>query len=764
MEKQTYFAHTANKNGDWHKLDKHLKGVSKLSEEFASEFFFHDEARLAGLLHDLGKYGYMFQERLHGKESGIDHWSAGAWIALVSYRSIAAAMAIQGHHIGLQILSKTSLKGLHPKKLIQNHPLQLRLSTQDYSKLEQYIKNDIFSIKPPEATIFKDNMCSRLNTMLDIRMLFSTLVDADFLDTEAHFQGTSKGKSFRKSGPALNAEKALLLLENHIQLLPSKASDTVLKVRKLLLSDCLDSATASQGTFTLTAPTGSGKTLAMLAFALKHAVQHQLKRIVLVIPYLSIIEQTAAIYREIFESEFEEDYIIEHHSLAGGGAETEKKDNETRDIRQRRHKLLAENWDAPIIITTSVQMLESLFSNRPSRCRKLHRLSKSIILFDEVQTLPVSLAIPSLAALSHLASTYASSIVFATATQPAFSHLHEQVQLHCKKGWNPREIVSDVKTLFAPMQRVIVRQDKSRTWAWEELAQELPESCLCIVNLKRHAFELWKFFENSDCTWHLSTQMCPAHRSKVLETIKKRLGNNEAVRLISTQCVEAGVDVDFPVVYRAHAPLDAIVQAAGRCNRNGNGEKGSVIIFTPEDERYPPGAYQQASQITRLHLKSYEEEVPLDDPAFISEYYRTLYDISRPDSSEKNNNLFDLIKAGNFPEISKHYSLINQDAINVLVPYAEKIDEYNELCAEAESEDITGDWMRRARNLSISLFRPTKDEDPFWGYVAPVFTNNYRQDQNRSSYDAQWYIYTEIEHYHEFLGFVPPKNSACLIA
>jgi len=755
---EIFYAHSANENGDWHPLKEHLSQVSKLAKAFSADAPWQCECELAGLLHDLGKYGKLFQARLHGQASGIDHWSAGGWVAL-KHHAVAAALAIQGHHIGLQILSKGALKQLNPQHLVQNHPLQLTLSTEDYSKLEKRIQDDGLSIKKPSATILGDELSSRLDRMLDIRMLFSSLVDADFLDTEAHFQGDANGKCHRESGPDLQSEKALHLLQNHIKQLPCKSSDIVLKVRRQLLKDCLDSASGEQGTFTLTAPTGSGKTLAMLAFALRHALQHGLRRIVIVIPYLSIIEQTAKEYREIFESTFGSDYIIEHHSLAGGGAEKQKRDSEISDARQRRQKLLAENWDAPIIITSSVQMLESMFSNRPSHCRKLHRLAKSVILFDEVQTLPASLAVPTLAALSHLAGNYKASVVFATATQPAFTHLHEQVKQHCALGWSPREIVSNVKSLFAPMQRVEVRQtDSEEVWSWDALAKELPQSCLCIVNLKRHARELWNHFKKSGDTWHLSTQMCPAHRSKVLAIVKKRLAMHKSVRLISTQCVEAGVDVDFPSVYRAHAPLDAIIQAAGRCNRNGNAdEKGKVIIFTPENERYPPGGYQQAAQITRLHLSKCDGLIPLNDAGFISDYYCTLYDISRPETAEESSELFRYISEGNFPEISRRYSLINQDAINVLVPYAEEIDEYNVLCSEADSQDINGKWMRRARNLSISLFRP-KSDDPLWGYLMPVFAWYSKQTD-----DAQWYIYREPKHYHEHLGLVAPKDAACLI-
>ena len=252
----------------------------------------------------------------------------------------------------------------------------------------------------------------------------------------------------------------MTLLLSHVERLQAgtQADHRVADVRTALHEACLDAAELPTGLFTLTAPTGSGKTLAMLAFALAHAKKHGLRRVVVVIPYLSIIEQTAQIYRGIFAPHFGEEYVLEHHSLAGGGAEQNRTDNEgnrTEDP-ERRRRLLAENWDAPLVVTTSVQMLESLFSNRPSACRKLHRLARSVILFDEVQTLLTSLAIPTLAALSHLAQAYGSSVVFSTATQPAFTHLHETVKQHCAGGWQPREIVPEPAKLFTPLRRVEV--------------------------------------------------------------------------------------------------------------------------------------------------------------------------------------------------------------------------------------------------------------------------------------------------------------------
>jgi len=499
----------------------------------------------------------------------------------------------------------------------------------------------------------------------------------------------------------------------------------------------------------------------MLAFALAHAKRYGLRRVIMVIPYLSIIEQTAAIYRSIFEPHFGPDYVLEHHSLAGGGREKHASDNEgfptSEEATERRRRLLSENWDAPLIITTSVQVLESLFSNRPSACRKLHRLGRSVILFDEVQTVPTMLAVPILAALSHLSQTYGSSVVFSTATQPAFNHLHEAVRKHCPKGWQPDPIVPEPAKLFAPMIRVTTTwHDPDRAIPWSTLAVRLRDNpqTLCVLNLKRHAQALWETMQGED-VFHLSTNLCPGHRRHVLDEVRARLKDKRPVHLIATQCIEAGVDVDFPLVWRAYGPLDAIIQAAGRCNREGKLEVlGQAHVFTPEDEGFPPGGYQQAAQITRMLLKRLGADgMRLDDPGFITAYYRELYDIAKPDLSKKTRQIEDFIKAGAFPEIAQEFRLIEQDTINIVVPYANCLETFRQLREVADSEGLTGEWVKRARALTVSLFRP-KNDDPVWDSLLPVRSS--RQGGRKTSED--WYIALKPEHYHPVLGYQPPKS------
>ncbi|MEK7804237.1 MAG: CRISPR-associated helicase Cas3' [Planctomycetota bacterium] len=755
------YAHSRNKAGIKHHLSDHLSSVSQLAGEFLADTPLADEAALAGLLHDLGKYGDLFQARLKGEAQGIDHWSSGAWSAISEYKAIAAALAIEGHHIGLQHFSKNHLSAINPKQLEINHPLQLRLSESNLDVIKSRLLAD--GINPRvNHTLLGNDLNSTINTMLDVRMVFSCLVDADFLDTEAHFNGTLEGKQYRQSGPKLQEKRALWILLEHIKEVQARtqAAQGVTEVRASLLDNCLKAADSTTGLFTLTAPTGSGKTLAMLAFALKHAIERRLRRIIIVLPYLSIIEQTASIYRSIFESHFGRHYILEHHSLADIGLEKTKSDSEGQlgelETAERLRRLLAENWDAPLIVTTSVQMLESLFSNRPSACRKLHRLTRSVILFDEVQTLPSNLAVPTLAALSHLAYGYDSTVVFSTATQPAFEHLHETVKSHSTAGWQPHKIVSEPQSLFDNMKRTHVSWGNPDDGiGWDDLASCLKEheQALCIVNIKRHARVLWE--KVGEEAFHLSTNLCSSHRRDVLDTVCNRLLNKEPVHLVATQCIEAGVDVDFPVVYRAYAPLEAIIQAAGRCNREGRQETlGQVQVFQPliegNENEFPDDYYKQAAQITKMLFRRHgADKMLLDNPDFITAYYRELYGISKPEAMKKTQRLLEYVTAGSFPDIAKEYRLIKQDAINVLVPYQPLIEAFNRLNDEGNKVGMTSEWIRRARPLTVSIYRP-KPDDTIWDSLIPVKVAG-RKEREQSD----WFIYIRKEDYHPVLGLIP---------
>lgn len=755
-----YYAHSGPSPERWEPLRTHLVAVAERAARYAAVFGAADEARLAGLLHDLGKYSDLFTQRLNGKAHGLDHWSAGAWAALKG-RAPAAALAIQGHHIGLRQGSRDGLLGLDPSRLADRHPLGLKLTERSVDPLLERLRADGLSLPQIPSSLFDLSDQASVARMLDVRMLFSALVDADFLETEAHFRGHGEeARQYRPDGPELKPGEALAHLLDHMTGLArkSQAAQEVVRLREDLLAACLESAELAPGLFTLSAPTGAGKTLAMLAFALRHAAVHGLRRVVVAIPFLSILEQTARIYRDLFAPVFDPFYVLEHHSLAG----TRNEPGETgapdlQDQQERPEQLarwLTENWDAPLILTTSVQLLESLFSNRPSACRKLHRLAGSVILFDEVQTLPQRLAIPTLAALSRFAERFGASVVFATATQPAFDHLNEEVCGFAKSGWNPREIASSSLKLFERARRTRVLWDIENRLSWDALADQLAEheQVLVIVNLKRHARILAETLRQRGASglFHLSTNMCPAHRERVLREVRRRLESGEPCRLVSTQCVEAGVDVDFPRVFRALGPLEAVAQAAGRCNRNGNQPGlGEVRVFLPEEESYPPGGYQQAADATRVLLKCWgpERMEDVQSTDLFRAYYRSLYELAKV--ADLSQEIRDALDARDFEQIAKCYHLIEQDSISVLVPY--DLEAFEKLKDELrEAGHLTGDWIRRARRHAVNLYRPEANA-PVWAYLKPAPLG---RDRNREERESQeWFVYLAEDHYdRELLG------------
>jgi CRISPR-associated endonuclease/helicase Cas3 len=483
---------------------------------------------------------------------------------------------------------------------------------------------------------------------LYFRFLFSCLVDADFLNTEAHFNA---GKT------ALREHKATLAtLWDTFQAdqarLQATASGSLNAIRKQIYDDCLQAASLPPGIFRLTVPTGGGKTRSGLAFALKHAGKHGLDRVIVAIPYTSIIEQTADVYRRILG----DDAVLEHHS-----AVTPAENPDNPSAGELHARLAAENWDAPLIVTTTVQLFESLLANKSSRCRKLHNIIGSVIILDEVQTLPPGLLAPILDVLQELVDHYRVSVVLCTATQPALSGLRDLAGLR-----DLQDIITEHERYFRALQRVAY-EIPAAPWSWDRFAAEMAAmpQCLAVLNTKKDAAALLDSLNDPDVL-HLSTQLCGQHRRLVLKEVRRRLHAGEPCRLVSTQVVEAGVDLDFPCVIRAIGPLDRIAQAAGRCNREGKApEPGRVIVVTPESGSAPPGAYTAGMQLAQSMLKDSNHD--LHDPSLFAEYFRRLYAQVELDQA----GIQKLRERLDFQAVNDRFRMIADDGALVIIPYVE---------------------------------------------------------------------------------------------
>ena len=763
--KGNYWARSGKDGGAPGMVKDHLHAVAELAAENARAWEGEDEGRLAGYLHDLGKYGDLFQCRIRGRGSGIDHWTAGASVALKSAESngIAAAIAVQGHHIGLQRVSRRMLeelfKGDTPSPLGQNK----RLSGEVEVVRKRFLSEGL-EVPTCNRSIFDYSTRTKKSvaSMMDIRMLFSALVDADYTDAGAHDKIHAEKCDHQDNLVSLRPKEVMGWLDAFISKLQASGlgADSVQQVRTELYSQAIAGASNKPGVFTLTAPTGAGKTLAMLAFAMKHAKRYGHRRIVSVLPYISIIEQTAAVYRQVVEPHLGEGvnrYILEDHCLV----DPRGKGDIHPDLASESAKA-SETWDAPLVVTTSVRFFESLFANRGKTCRKLHNLAGSILLFDEVQTLPNRLVVPILAALARLVERYGVTVVFSTATQPAFSHLSDKVKGLGGVGWKPKEIVSSGIDMFQRLSRVSVEwPEKDVKKSWTEVAEWLysEPQALAIVNKRDHATKLFLAVQDMGCEGllHISTNLCPLHRKKVLKDVVERLRLGEPCRLVSTQCVEAGVDLDFPFVCRSWGPLDSMAQAAGRCNRGGNLERGTVRLFFPKDDGrrpYPSATYEQAADVALGLLRKGQIEghqIQLDSPSLYAEYFKDLYRLAGDNLTRQD--LIDALKSLDFPRVNDNFRLIQDGSISVLVPYCEEA----ELLAKEVREDrLSRDWIRRARPFSVGVWVSSRKEMDTMRYME-------KAPMRDGSYSDEWWIHLEPDHYDDNLGLVLPDVKETLI-
>ena len=639
-------AHTKNRLGHTHDLVTHLRATSKLAADFATPFGAEEIARLLGLWHDLGKFHPRFQRYLATHDSGgqwtgpsPDHKAAGAYLASTPLG--VAAMAIQGHHGGLK--TPQQFRGwLSEKSRDQTGAVEesLRLASAAIPDVEPQAQ-----VAPPPFV--KDSRSAEFF----LRLLFSCLVDADFLDTESHFD--VQQSELRGNYPSAESLWQRFSQDQE-QLMGSASLDsTVNRVRSAVFQHCLEAAEQPPGMFRLAVPTGGGKTRSVMAFALKHALRHGLDSVIVAVPFISITEQTASVYRSIFEPHHDSSpVVLEHHSAAY----SDDSDEGNADEQQQHTRLASENWDAPIVVTTTVQLFESLFSNRVSKARKVHNLARSVIVLDEAQGLPARVIDPILDALRQLCENYGATVVLSTATQPAF----ESIPIF--RTASSRDIVPRPSEYFQRLKRVAYEWRLDSPLQWGDLAAEIADArqALCIMNTKKSVMDLLAALDSPDAL-HLSTDLCGRPRKDVIDEVTRRLRADEPCHLVSTQVVEAGVDLDFPVVFRAHGPLDSIIQAAGRCNREGRLDVGRLVVFQPAEESLPRGQYTTATQTTRALVAEHGGDI--DDPAVTAEYFRRLFG-SIPTDREQ---VQALREKFDYPEVAARFRMIEDDTDVVVI-------------------------------------------------------------------------------------------------
>ncbi len=677
----TYWAHSARTPGQdqgcrqgWQTLPAHLEAVARIAGELAGsarpgDDWFRTLTGVAGWLHDYGKYSDAFQRMLARGNGRCQHAIHGAALLCLGAGTSGAipwvAAAIAGHHAGI------------PDFTGDGRSLRARLSDRRYREeaaaLKERACNDCGSLGaaletplPPANTVAEMDLYTR--------MLFSCLVDADRLDAAGR-------KPLRQP---LSAQLRLDQLTEYVRDLARKASDRLVKqMRAQVLEDCIRAAGSESRLFSLSVPTGGGKTLAAMAFALRRAALYpeRFRRVIVVIPYLSIIEQNAEVYAAVFGR----DAVLEHHSgsLANLQPANERfvpaeEDNDEEDYQRSGVRTETENWDAPVIVTTSVRFFETLFSNHPRDLRRVHNIARSIVILDEVQTLPQKLLAPLLDMMRDLALNWDVNFVFSTATQPAFERPAHKHDLRWEPG-TVSEIVRDPGPLRAALKRVEIRWEISRPVGWPELAQRMLEGpqCLAVVNVRDHARDLYLEVKNragADSVFHLSTRMSAAHRLRKLAEIRGRLKAGEPCYVVSTQLVEAGVDLDFPVVLRALAPLDSVIQAAGRADREGRltaecGRPGGlVVVFLPEDHRTPPNEYARAAGITEGLAKAAIEtgtSIQVDSARAMAQYFEQLYGESGVDLGAA---LVGYRETQCFATLSREFEMISSRTRDVFVP------------------------------------------------------------------------------------------------
>ena len=664
-------------------IKEHLEGTAKLAGEFAEKFGKQDWGYCCGMLHDIGKYSIDFQKRILGENNyRVDHSTAGASVCLEKGGKYSfLEYCIAGHHAGLPNYGNnydestdSTLSGRRLKKL------------SDYQAYQTEIEVPAINSMPIDL---KRTVNPDFSLSVFMRMIYSCLVDADFLDTEAFMK---EGKQGRNSGE--NIEILFKKLENYISgWLKNQDIDTVNGRRTEILKNCLEMGKTEKGLFRLTVPTGGGKTVASLAFALRHALENKMDRIIYVIPYTSIIEQNAKVFRDILG----EENVLENHCNV---------DYESSE-ELLPMQLASENWDKPIVVTTNVQFFESLFANKSSKCRKLHNIANSVIIFDEAQMLPNDYLKPCIAMIEELVNNYQASAVLCTATQPALtSFFHE--------GISAKELCPKMEEQFEFFKRTVFENVGVLTE--NDLIQRLEKEyqALCIVNTKKRAQRIYKQLEGEG-VYHLSTSMYPKHRRRILREIRERLQKNKKCILISTSLVEAGVDLDFQSVYRELAGVDSMIQAAGICNREGlRPEKESkVYIFQFEGKENVLGQRQQIDVAKSVITDNRD----ISDMESITQYFEMLYHI-KGDSLDKKKILDEFRnKRYNFAKVGKEFKLIEQNTKTIFINYET---EANETLCLLKERGFTRSGMRKASQYCITVYENEFNKLYGIGSIQPI--------------------------------------------
>lgn len=663
-----FFAHK-NSNNEYQSVSDHLEGVAIRAAAFADCFGSKEHGYLAGIAHDIGKYSEGFQKRLEGGPK-VDHSSAGALeCAFVNQELVG--MCVAGHHAGLPDFGnpKTDLPG------DDTFIGRLKKAIPTRGKAYPGWLNSLPDTPPPPQ--FENNYA----LSLWVRMIYSCLVDADFLDTEAFM---SDGKV--KRGEYDTIESLRKKLSDYTSKW-SEAKTELNILRNQIREDCINAGKSEKGLFSLTVPTGGGKTVSSLAFALEHALNHGMRRVIYVVPYTSIIEQNADVFREILG----EGNIVEHHS------EAECLCDENLSESQKRIMLATENWDAPVIVTTAVQFFESLFANKPSKCRKLHNIVNSVVVFDEAQNIPIGYLLPCMAAIGTLANHFGISALLCSATQPFVTDLLDQYAPNIPI----REICGNVTEVFEKLDRVIYKN--AGLCSMEDLAEKLSreQQVLCIVNARKTAKELFAMIPESG-SYHLSTLMTPDHRRRVLSEVKSRLRCGLPCRVVSTSLIEAGVDIDFPTVFRELAGVDSIVQAAGRCNREGKKDRLSSVVTVFElDQRIPP--------MLKVNIGAAKESLRIEDgigsTKTVERYFHSLRSLIGSENIDKTNAIGKLEKGSSgcllpFKTVANEFHLIGQDTKTVYVP----TEESKKWIEEIKNGYASRSTYRKAGRYAINIF------------------------------------------------------------